>query len=79
LIDLEAHGLLPQTRPRDPGGPGTIAALLDDALERTPDRLALVGRHGRFTVEELDVAARRVAAERRRHRHRIWAPCASAP
>src|SRR6267143_4475330 len=43
LIDLEAHGLLPQPRPRDPGGPGTIATLLDHALERTPDRVALVG------------------------------------
>jgi len=61
LIDLEAHGLLPQSRPRDPGGPGTIATLLDDALERAPDRLALVGRHGRFTITELDSAARRAA------------------
>ena len=61
MIDLEAHGLLPQSRPRDPGGPGTIATLLDDALSHAPDRLALVGRHGRFTVCELEGVVRRAA------------------
>ena len=61
MIDLEAHGLLPQTPPRDPGGPGTIARLLDGALAAHPERLALVGRHGRYTVAELDDVVRRAA------------------
>jgi acyl-CoA synthetase (AMP-forming)/AMP-acid ligase II len=61
LIDLEAHGLLPQTPPRDPGGPGTIARVLDGALAADPDRRALVGRHGRYTVAELDTVVRQAA------------------
>src|SRR3989442_13650264 len=56
-MDLEAHGLLAHSPPRDPGGPGTIARVLDDALAEAPGGVALVGRHGRLTVRELDIAA----------------------
>ena len=62
MIDLEAHGLVPPTTPpRDPGGPGTIARLLDPLLADDPDRVVLVGRHGRYTVRELDEATNRAA------------------
>ncbi|MEZ5245658.1 MAG: AMP-binding protein [Acidimicrobiales bacterium] len=62
MIDLAAHGLIPPaTPPRDVGGPGSVARLLDDALTRDPDRLALVGRSGRFTMAELDAEVGRAA------------------
>jgi long-chain acyl-CoA synthetase len=61
-LDLAAHGLIPPTTPpRDVGGPGTVAGLLDAPLAAEPDRLALVGRHGRYTVAELDEAVNRAA------------------
>jgi len=63
MIDLAAHGLrAPATPPQPIPGPATVAALLDEPLARDPDRLALVGRHGRFTVAELDAAVGRAAA-----------------
>lgn len=62
MIDLDAHGLIaPATPPRDVGGPGTVAALLDDAVASAPDRIALVGRSGRFTMAELDDEVGRAA------------------
>ena len=62
MIDLAAHGLIaPASRPRDVGGPGTVAALLDAPLAADPDQLALVGRHGRYTMAELDEAVNRAA------------------
>ncbi len=62
MIDLDAHGLIrPASPPRDPGGPGTIARVLDPLLAEDPDRVALVGRSGRYTVAELDAATNRVA------------------
>ena len=55
MIDLDAHGLIPPaTPPRSVGGPGTVAALLDASVASAPDKLALVGRGGRFTMAELD-------------------------
>src|SRR2546421_346804 len=39
----------------------TIATLRDAAPSHAPDRLALVGRHGRFTASELEGAVRRAA------------------
>ena len=51
-------------RPLIPGdGPQTVAAVLDRALARTPEREALVGRAGRFSYAELDRAANRAARE----------------
>ncbi len=62
MIDLEAHGLIPPaTAPRPTGGPTSIARLLDPLLADDPDRLALVGRAGRYTVAELDAASTRAA------------------
>jgi acyl-CoA synthetase (AMP-forming)/AMP-acid ligase II len=62
VIDFDAHGLIaPSSPPRDVGGPGTVAALLDDAVASAPDRIALVGRSGRFTMAELDAEVDRAA------------------
>ncbi len=62
MIDLARHGLVAAaTRPRDVGGPGVVGALLDRALAESPDQLALAGRHGRFTVAELDAEVNRAA------------------
>ena len=62
MIDLETHGLIaPATNPRSIGGPGTVAALLDEPLIADSDQMALVGRHGRFSVGELDEAVNRAA------------------
>jgi acyl-CoA synthetase (AMP-forming)/AMP-acid ligase II len=41
----------------------TVGEVLDRWVARTPERLALVGRHGRFTYAELDRAANRAANE----------------
>ncbi|MGE0388130.1 MAG: class I adenylate-forming enzyme family protein [Gammaproteobacteria bacterium] len=49
------HGLLPpQRRVPIPGGPHNVGEVLDDALSRTPDALALVSRHARLTYRELE-------------------------
>lgn len=62
MIDLAAHGLIgPTSRPLDIGGPSSVAALLDAAVADAPDRLALVGRSGRFTNIELDREVARAA------------------
>lgn len=57
------HGLvLPTHRPAFPtGAPQHIAQVLVPALADHPERLALVGRHGRLTYAELDRAANRAA------------------
>jgi long-chain acyl-CoA synthetase len=50
-------------RPAIPGGgPQTVAAVLDGALSRCPSRTALVGRHARYTYEELDREVARAAS-----------------
>jgi long-chain acyl-CoA synthetase len=62
MIDLEAHGLIPPaTPPSDPGGPRTIGHLLDPLVADDPDRIVLVGRHGRLSAAALDEAATRAA------------------
>ncbi len=62
MLDLEAHGLIaPASAPRAVPGPPSVAALLDAPLADGPDRVALVGRHGRLTMAELDEAANRAA------------------
>jgi len=62
MIDLAAHGLIaPATPPRDIGGPGTVAALLDEAVTAAPQQIALVGRSGRFTMADLDAEVDRAA------------------
>lgn len=63
-FDFAAHGLAPPTRrPPIPGGvPQSVAAVLDPVVASDPDRLALVGRHGRFRYGELDAVVNRAAA-----------------
>jgi len=62
MFDYAAHALNPPThRPEIPGGPQSVAGVLDRVLAEDPDRLALVGRHGRSSYAELDRAANRVA------------------
>lgn len=57
------HGLVaPTTPPREPAGPGTIAALVDRLAATTPDRTALVGRIARLTGAELLTEVDRAAA-----------------
>lgn len=62
MIDLVAHGLIPPASPpRDPGGPSSVATILDDLVATDPDHEVLVGRNGRYTAAALDAAANRVA------------------
>jgi acyl-CoA synthetase (AMP-forming)/AMP-acid ligase II len=62
MFDYSAHGLNPPAvRPEIPGRPQTVAEVLDPVLARDPDRLALVGRHGRYSYRELDREANRAA------------------
>jgi len=44
------------------GGPQSIATMLDPMLMERPDAPALVGRHGRYSYRELDLAVRQSAA-----------------
>ena len=61
-FDYAAHGLRePDRRPEIPGGPQSVADVLDRALAEAPDREALVGRSGRYSARELDRAANRAA------------------
>ncbi|MCU0310838.1 MAG: AMP-binding protein [Acidimicrobiales bacterium] len=61
-LDLARHGLVPMSRPPRPvPGPATVAELLDAPLAADPDRVLLVGRHGRHTAQGLDQAVRRAA------------------
>ena len=61
-FDYAAHGLSPpEHRPEIPGGPRDISKVLDRTLEKEPESLGLVGRHGRFSYAELDAAANRAA------------------
>ena len=65
MADLlrEHHLVAPASRPEIPGGgPQTVADSLAGPLERCPDRLALVGRHARYTYRELDEIVARAAA-----------------
>src|SRR6185503_30257 len=62
MFDFAAHGLdAPTARPEIPGRPQTVAEVLDPLLAFDPDRLALVGRHGRYSVRALDREANRAA------------------
>lgn len=61
-IDYEKRGLIPPTRrPALPGEIQTAAEVLDPVLKADPEREALVGRHGRYSYAELDLAANRAA------------------
>jgi acyl-CoA synthetase (AMP-forming)/AMP-acid ligase II len=54
-LELDADGLVRWRTARPmPGGPRSVAAVLDDALASAADREALVGRTGRFTFASLD-------------------------
>jgi long-chain acyl-CoA synthetase len=54
-FDYERHGLIASPRRVEiPGGPQTVARLLDESLAERPDTEALVGRHRRYTFAELD-------------------------
>jgi len=62
MFDYAAHGLRPPSRrPEIPGRPQSVAEVLDPVLAREPERLALVGRRGRFRFDELDREANRAA------------------
>ena len=62
MFDYAAHGLnAPTARPEIPGRPQTVAEVLDPVLARDPDRLALVGRNGRYSYRALDREANRAA------------------
>src|SRR5262245_12726775 len=62
MFDYAAHGLNPPpARPEIPGRPQTVAEVLDPVLARDPERLALIGRHGRYSYRELDREANRAA------------------
>jgi acyl-CoA synthetase (AMP-forming)/AMP-acid ligase II len=57
-----AHGLVPSRVVRPiPGGPQTVAAVLDRPVAEHPDREALVGRHARYGYAELDALVNRAA------------------
>ncbi|MBW2230775.1 MAG: AMP-binding protein [Deltaproteobacteria bacterium] len=54
--------IISERRPTIPGGGAqSVAELLDATVAEHPDRLALVGRHGRLTYAELDRAVNRAA------------------
>jgi len=60
--DWEALGLLPPPgRPAIPGGPATVAAVLERGVSAHPEREALVGCDARLSWVELDAAADRAA------------------
>jgi acyl-CoA synthetase (AMP-forming)/AMP-acid ligase II len=62
MFDYATHALSPPARrPEIPGGPQSVAQVLDRVLAEDPDRAALVGRHGRLSYAELDRAANRAA------------------
>jgi acyl-CoA synthetase (AMP-forming)/AMP-acid ligase II len=62
MFDYGFHGLNPPSaRPEIPGRPQTVAEVLDPVLARDPERLALVGRHGRYSFRALDREANRAA------------------
>jgi acyl-CoA synthetase (AMP-forming)/AMP-acid ligase II len=62
MFDYAAHDLHPPaSRPEIPGGPQSVAAVLDRVVSQDPDRPALVARHGRSSYGELDRAANRAA------------------
>jgi acyl-CoA synthetase (AMP-forming)/AMP-acid ligase II len=62
MFDYAAHGLnAPIARPEIPGRPQTVAEVLDPVLAQDPDRLALVGRNGRYSYRGLDREANRAA------------------
>ncbi len=62
MFDYAAHGLnAPSARPEIPGRPQTVAEVLDPVLASDPERLALVGRHGRYSYGALDREANRAA------------------
>jgi len=61
-FDHAAHGLrVPARRPVIPGAPPTVAAVLDRMVTEDPDADALVGRSGRFSYVDLDLAVDRAA------------------
>ncbi|MGE4607182.1 MAG: AMP-binding protein [Myxococcota bacterium] len=61
-FDYAAHGLAaPERRPTIPGAPATLAAVLDRMVTEDPDAEALVGRSGRFSYVDLDLAVDRAA------------------
>lgn len=62
-LDLAALGLLAAAhRPGIPGGPQTVADVLERGVGAHPGREALVGRDARYTYAELDRAANRAAS-----------------
>ena len=63
-LRLRAHGLAPPTRrpPITGDVPQNVAEVLDPIVAADPDRMALIGRTGRFSFGELDAVVNRAAA-----------------
>jgi acyl-CoA synthetase (AMP-forming)/AMP-acid ligase II len=54
-LDADEHGLVRRAPPRPiPGGPRSVADVLDRMLDEHPGHEALVGRSARYTYAELD-------------------------
>ncbi|MDG2027769.1 MAG: AMP-binding protein [Acidimicrobiales bacterium] len=64
MVDVDpVTGLIDRPPPRPyPYGPRSLAALLDEPLASTPDKLALIDGDRTWTYAELDVAIERTAA-----------------
>jgi long-chain acyl-CoA synthetase len=61
-FDYGAHGLIASAaRPAIPGGPQSVAEMLDPIVLLDPDREALVDRYVRYTFAELDRVTNRAA------------------
>ncbi len=60
-FDYAAHGLTPSRRPEIPGDRATVGAVLGWGARTSPDRLALVGRNGRYTYGQLSAVVDRAA------------------
>jgi len=60
-FDYAAHGLRATRRPDIPGGRPTVGAVLDWGMATHPDRMALIGRNGRYTYRQLASVVNRAA------------------
>ena len=69
----------PRARPEIPGRPQSVAAVLDPVLARDPERLALVGRHGRLQLSRARPRGESRRARARGARRRAGRPRRGVP